>query len=105
MTVVALFPLVEILKSCRVSKLCKTVFRDTIQSMIKLIAQMYARTEVTEHATESEALDRVLDIALARRCRIDGDSTTGQFIPLTRDGQDDPYCTFNFGAYRIESVA
>lgn len=51
---------------------------------VTLTATMFARTIVTEHATEAEAFDRVLDIAIAQACHLEGDKVTGEFIPQTR---------------------
>ncbi|AJA43758.1 hypothetical protein MILLY_86 [Mycobacterium phage Milly] len=71
--------------------------------MYKMIVQLHGRTEVTEHATIAEARERLLDIAVANRCRITGDDVTGEFILRDRDGNDDPRVTWTYGAYRIEA--
>lgn len=72
-----------------------------------LTAHMFNRTIVTEHATGAEAFDRVLDIALAQSCRIDGGRDAGRFIPRVWAGErlvDDPR-TEALGSYEVEAVA
>ncbi|UVD40952.1 hypothetical protein [Mycobacterium phage Kashi_VT1] len=69
--------------------------------MFTMIVQMHGRQEVTEHATIGEARKRLVDIAVASNCRIEGDDTTGEFIALTREGNDNPLVDWTYGAYRI----
>jgi hypothetical protein len=52
---------------------------------------MYSRTQTTVHATEAEALDRLLDIANAQKCRIDGDKAAGAFIPQITNHYGDTF--------------
>lgn len=52
----------------------------TLAPTITLTARMFGRTIATEHATIAEAFDRVLDIALAQHCRIEGTRGAGKFI-------------------------
>lgn len=59
---------------------------------ITLTATMFNRTIVTEHATLAEARQRVLDIATAQQCTIEGDELTGTFAPTTsRLGSEGTY--------------
>ncbi|ASZ75161.1 hypothetical protein PBI_TREYKAY_92 [Mycobacterium phage TreyKay] len=69
--------------------------------MFTMIVQMHGRQEVTEHATIDEARKRLVDIAVASHSRIEGDDTTGEFIALTREGNDNPLVDWTYGAYRI----
>lgn len=48
-----------------------------------LTAKMFNRTIVTEHATIAEARERVLAIATAQQCTIEGNQLVGKFIPQT----------------------
>ncbi|QIG58920.1 hypothetical protein SEA_BGLLUVIAE_89 [Mycobacterium Phage BGlluviae] len=69
--------------------------------MFKMIVQLHGRQEVTEHDTIDEARKRLADIAVASNCRVEGDSATGVFIALTREGRDNPLVDWTYGAYRI----
>ncbi|ASR87693.1 hypothetical protein SEA_TACHEZ_90 [Mycobacterium phage Tachez] len=69
--------------------------------MFKMIVQLHGRQEVTEHDTIDEARKRLVDIAVASNCRVEGDDATGVFIALTREGRDNPLVDWTYGAYRI----
>ncbi|ADL71436.1 hypothetical protein CRIMD_90 [Mycobacterium phage CrimD] len=69
--------------------------------MFKMIVQLHGRQEVTEHDTIDEARKRLVDIAVASNCRVEGDNATGVFIALTREGRDNPLVDWTYGAYRI----
>ncbi|QWK51423.1 hypothetical protein SEA_STINSON_91 [Mycobacterium phage Stinson] len=69
--------------------------------MFKMVVQLHGRTEVTEHDTIDEARKRLVDIAVASYCRVEGDNATGEFIALTREGNDNPLVDWTYGAYRI----
>ncbi|QFG14143.1 hypothetical protein I5G97_gp010 [Mycobacterium phage Curiosium] len=69
--------------------------------MFKMIVQLHGRTEVTEHDTIDDARKRLVDIAVASNCRVEGDNATGEFIALTREGDDNPLVNWTYGAYRI----
>ncbi|ASR87263.1 hypothetical protein SEA_LASTHOPE_96 [Mycobacterium phage LastHope] len=72
--------------------------------MFKMIVQLHGRTEVTEHDTIADARERLVKIAVASHCRVEGDDTTGEFIALTREGNDNPLVDWTYGAYRITEV-
>lgn len=69
--------------------------------MFKMVVQLHGRTEVTEHDTIDDARKRLVDIAVASNCRVEGDNATGEFIALTREGNDNPLVDWTYGAYRI----
>ncbi|AVO25603.1 hypothetical protein SEA_LATERM_90 [Mycobacterium phage LaterM] len=69
--------------------------------MFKMVVQLHGRTEVTEHDTIDDARKRLVDIAVASNCRVEGDNATGEFIALTREGNDNPLVDWTYGAYRV----